>query len=360
MKITGFEIAPLSIALKKPFITALRRVDTINDIVLKVHTDSDYVGYAEACAVTPITGTTNEDVINELKTTVFPILTDTVIDSENIFKELYAMKISPETKASVDIALFDLLAKQAKQSLHHYLGASHSQLRTDLTISVDEPLAMQKDTLDAISKGFSILKIKLDHDIDKNIERLARINEVLSDRHRLRLDPNQSLDYEGCSRMIACIRTDNIECIEQPFAAHDLISMKRLKEDSLLPILADESIFDSHDAQRLLDEKAVDMINIKLMKCGGLYEALKISKLAASYDKQCMIGSMLEGPISLLAAVHFGLSQHNVSMADLDSPLYLQEHPLLQPFHLEHDLIKVDSNIGLGIDVIMEGLDLFS
>ncbi len=360
MRITGFEIARLSISLKKPFITALRRVDAIDDIIIKIHTDSEHVGYAEACAVTAITGTTNEKIINELTESVFPMLIDTTIEAEDMFKKLYAIPVSSETKACVDIALFDLLAKQAKLSLHRYLGARHSQLQTDLTISVNEPLVMQNDTLDALSKGFNVLKIKLDRDIDKNIERLARINEVLSDQHRLRLDPNQSLSYEGCIRMIASIRTDNIECIEQPFPADDLVSMKRLKENSPLSLLADESIFDSHDAQRLLDDKAVDMLNIKLMKCGGLYEALKISKLAARYDKQCMIGSMLEGPISLLAAVHFGLSQQNISMADLDSPLYLQEHPLLQPFHLHHDMIKVDENIGLGIDAIMESLDLFS
>ena len=360
MKITGFNISQLSIALEKPFITALRRVDTVNDIIIKITTDTEHVGYGEACAVTAITGITNEDVINDLKHTVFPSLIHNQIETKDIFQKLHTMDICSEAKACIDIALFDLLSKQSHQSLHQYLGAHFSRLQTDLTISVGEPSAMKEDALDAIKRGFDVLKIKLDQDIEKNIKRLEVINEVLTDSNRLRLDPNQSLTLDPCLKMLACIKTDNIECIEQPFAADDHISMKRLKDKAIIPVLADESIFNAQDAQQLLDEKAVDMLNIKLMKCGGIYEALAISKLATKYDKACMIGSMLEGPISLLAAAHFGVSQVSVSMADLDSPLYLKEHPLLSPFHICQDQINLNDETGLGIDHIMNRLDLFN
>jgi len=359
MRITGFHISHLSIVLKKPFVTALRRVEKVNDIIIRIDTDTEHVGYGEACAVTAITGTTNQDVIKDLKHTAFPSLLHTCIDSKDSFHKLYNMDISAEAKACVDIALFDLLAKQNRQSLHHYLGAQHSQLHTDLTISVNEPLAMQQDVHDAIAKGFDILKIKLDHNIEQNIERVKRINEAISDKNRLRLDPNQSLTYDGCLKMLSNITTDNIECIEQPFSADDLASMKKLKEKSIVPVLADESLFNTDDARRLLDEEMVDLLNIKLMKCGGIFEAVNIAKLASKYDKQCMIGSMLEGPVSLLAAAHFGLSQENVSMADLDSPLYLKKHPLLEPFHMHGDHINLSNDAGLGIDPIMDQLKLF-
>jgi L-alanine-DL-glutamate epimerase-like enolase superfamily enzyme len=160
--------------------------------------------------------------------------------------------------------------------------------------------------------------------------------------------------------MLSAIKTDNIECIEQPFASDDILSMKKLRDKEILPVLADESVFNAQDAKKLLEEKAADMLNIKLMKCGGIHEAITIANLAKEYNKSCMIGSMLEGPISLLAAAHFGLSQDNVSMADLDSPLYLKEHPLLVPFHLKQDQINLDDNMGLGIDNIMDELDIFN
>ncbi len=360
MRISRFELSQLNIALAKPFITALRRVESVNDIIIKVHTDIGLVGYGEACAVKAITGVTNEDVINDLKQTVFPFLLNEEIDPETIFKKLYAMDISSEAKACVDIALYDLLSKQNRQSLHRYLGARHSQLQTDLTISVDEPDIMYQETLKALQKGFTVLKIKLDHDIDRNIKRLEIINQPLNPSNRLRLDPNQSLTLEGCIQMLSSIKTDNIECIEQPFAAEDIYSMKILRDKEVLPVLADESVFNKKDAKKVLDEKAADMLNIKLMKCGGIHEAIAIANLAKEYNKKCMIGSMLEGPISLLAAVHFGLSQENIPMADLDSPLYLKEHPLLAPFHFRQDQINVSEDMGLGIDTIMERLDLFN
>ncbi len=327
MRIKAFEISNLKIELKKPFITALRRVDAIDDIIIKVHTDSDLVGYGEACAVTAITGTTNEKIIHELNKTIFPLLLDKEI-SLSLLEKLSMIKVTPESKACVDIALYDLLAKEQGQPLFRYLGAQNNRLQTDLTISVNTPEVMQTETKKALEQGFSFLKIKLDKNIQDNIDRLNAINAFIPKSIKLRLDPNQALNYDSCIDMLSQVNTKNIECIEQPFDALDLSSMKRLKERNILPILADESIFSLKDAHFILENKCADMLNIKLMKSGGIHEAIKISKLVKKYNKKCMIGSMLEGPISLLAAAHFALSQE-IIMADLDSPLYLKEHPLL-------------------------------
>ncbi len=359
MRITRFETAELNIELKKPFITALRRVEKISDIIIKVHTDKGFVGYGEACAVTAITGTTNEVLLKDLNEVLFPLLHNSLIDTKVIFEKIKASKVSSEAKACLDIALYDLLSKEAGKALYSFLGASGSILRTDLTISVSEASVMQKNTIDTVEAGFETLKIKLDDDVSKNIQRLILINEVLPEHVRLRLDPNQSLQFDNCLKMLDAVRTDNIECIEQPFAAKDIISMKALKDKKIVPVLADESVFTLEDARKLLEADAVDMLNIKLMKSGGIHEALKISDLAKAYGKSCMIGSMLEGPISLLAAVGLGLSQENITMADLDSPLYLKDHPLLAPFHLQKDCINLDEKIGLGIDGIIQSLDLF-
>lgn len=358
MRITGFDIAQLNISLKKPFITALRRVDEVNDIIIRIHTDSGIYGYGEACAVTAITGKTNEDVVRDLKEHIFPALLNKKVN-ETSLKELHSLTVCSEAKACADIALYDLLSKEANKTLHIYLGAKSSILQTDLTISVDEVQKMSEDALEAVNNGFNVLKIKLDKDIEKNIFRLNSINEIVAFDTRLRLDPNQALELDGCLHMLKNIRTDNIECIEQPFDSSDIRSMKTLKEKNIIPVLADESLFDSEDAKKLLETKSIDMSNIKLMKCGGIYEALKIARIAQEYKTQCMIGSMLEGPISLLAAAHFGLSQENISMADLDSPFYLKEHPLLKPFNMTKDKICLSKDIGLGIDTIMNGLKIF-
>jgi len=359
MRITKIEIQVLNIDLKQPFITSLRRVDQIEDIVVKIHTDTDLVGYGEACAVTAITGTTNEDIIKDLENILIPCLLNKRIDENTVFIALHQCKAHPESKACIDIALFDLLAKHSSLSLHRYLGSKTSSLQTDLTISLNTPSLMQAETIKALDLGFKVLKIKLDADFSQNIKRLKAVNEVLAPAIRLRLDPNQALRLDTCVQMLEGIKTDNIECMEQPFAAKDISSMKRLKQMNIVPVLADESLFTLKDAQILLEEKAIDMLNIKLMKCGGIYQARKISLLAKEFNKGCMIGSMLEGPISLLAAAHFALSQDNIIMADLDSPLYLKEHPLLDAFNLNKDTINLSDKLGLGIDTMMQNQHIF-
>ncbi len=357
MRIKNIQISNLKIELKKPFITALRRVDAIDDIIIKIHTDTSLVGYGEACAVTAITGTTNEIILNELKEIVFPLLIEQELDL-SLLDKLHASELHSETKACIDIALYDLLAKQKNLALFRYLGANTNELKTDLSISVAKQEQMLIETKKALKAGFSLLKIKLDGDVSTNIKRLNAINIVLPKNVKLRLDPNQTLDLQGCLKMLSCVTTHNIECIEQPFKADNLKEMKHLKEKNIVPVLADESIFSVKDAHTILKNEYADMLNIKLMKSGGIHEAIKISSLAKQYHKTCMIGSMLEGPISLLAAAHFALSQ-DISMADLDSPLYLKEHPLLEAFHMKKDTIKLNEEFGLGLDTIFEKLKLF-
>lgn len=359
MIITRFEIAKLSIELKKPFITALRRVEEVNDIIIKIHTDTALVGYGEACAVTAITGNTNENVIKELSENIFPSLIGHEIDAHDIFERLHRSSSNAEAKACVDIALYDLLAKDKAVPLYTYLGAQTHTLCTDLTISVGSTEKMRTDTVEALHSGFRSLKIKLDADAQMNVRRLKAIIEVLPEGISLRLDPNQALSLEDARYILAHIDTTKVECIEQPFKAEDLNAFKTLTSQQIVPTLADESIFNSTDARHLLENDIADILNIKLMKSGGIYDALKIAAIAKEYKKSCMIGSMLEGPISLLAAAHFGVSVENVTMADLDSPLYLKKHPLLEPFHLCKDEIRLDTQPGLGIDAIINRLNLF-
>lgn len=354
--ITGFELFPLQIALKKPFITALRRVESIDDIVLVIHTDGAFKGYGAACAVTAITGTTNAHIIHELQSLVFPALLHQTLHKESLFDTLHQLRLHPESRACIDIALYDLLAKAEAKTLYAYLGATSHQLTTDLTISVDTPERMLQASMEAVKLGFHCLKIKLDANERLNLERLHAIQNALPPSVSLRLDPNQALSLEGAKHLLEHIDLACVECIEQPFKADDLVSMKRLTQMKFLPVLADESLFTLKDAMDLIERKACDQLNIKLMKCGGIAEALKIVSFAQKHKMECMMGSMLEGPISLIAAAHFALSQPNITMVDMDSPLYLKEHPLLLPFHLKEDTFHFTQEPGLGIDQVMKDL----
>jgi len=113
-----------------------------------------------------------------------------------------------------------------------------------------------------------------------------------------------------------------IELIEQPVIAEDLQGLKIIKNVTTIPILADEAAFNLEDVIKIVESKSADMINIKLMKCGGLTNAVKILEYAREQKITCMLGSMLEGPISINAALHLAMAYGDViKYVDLDSPL---------------------------------------
>ena len=109
----------------------------------------------------------------------------------------------------------------------------------------------------------------------------------------------------------------NVEIVEQPVKYYDIAGMREITKFSNIPIVADESVFDAKDAQRVIDEQACNMINIKLAKSGGILEAQKIKRLADNANIPCMVGCMMESPVGILATASFALSE-NISVADLD------------------------------------------
>jgi L-alanine-DL-glutamate epimerase-like enolase superfamily enzyme len=114
-----------------------------------------------------------------------------------------------------------------------------------------------------------------------------------------------------------------IELVEQPVPAHDWEGLKFVTERVNVPIMADESLFSSKDALRLVSGRYVDLLNIKLMKCGGINEARKIASIAEANGVACMIGSMMEPSLSVGAAAHLAAAHPNITYFDLDAPLWL-------------------------------------
>lgn len=147
----------------------------------------------------------------------------------------------------------------------------------------------------------------------------------------------------------------DIEFVEQPVKAHDFEGLKYVTERSYVPVLADESVFSPEDALKIMQMGAADLVNIKLMKCGGLYNALKIASAAEVYGVECMIGCMLEAKISVNAAVHLACARQIITRIDLDGPVLCSEDPILGGAVFQEKLITVSDEPGLGIKGIEEG-----
>ena len=156
---------------------------------------------------------------------------------------------------------------------------------TDITISVNDPETMAKDALIAIGRGYDCLKMKVGVNPELDVARLAAVREAVGKDVVIRIDANQAWQPKEAVRILNRMqeRGLDIELVEQPVKAHDYEGLKYVTERSFVPVLADEAVFSPEDAMTIMKMGAGDLINIKLMKCGGLYNALKIASAAEVY-----------------------------------------------------------------------------
>lgn len=359
MKIESVELKRVSIPLKKPFKTALRRVDTAENIIVVITADDGTRGFGEAPPTAAITGDTNETIISAIKTSIAPAITG--LDVENLEEIMYRLQHSIEgntsPKAACDMAVYDLWSRHYGQPLYKLLGGYRKELETDLTISINEPAEMREDALAAIGQGFGALKLKVGIDSDLDIKRVKAIREAAGPNIKLRLDANQGWEPDEAIRVIRRFEDMDldIEFVEQPVKARDFAGLKKVHDQVNTKIMADESMFSPEDAITLLHMKAVDLVNIKLMKCAGIYNALKIAGIAETYGVECMLGCMIESKVSLTAAAHLAAAKKNITRVDLDAAILLAKDPVQGGFEKNIPLFSVTDAPGLGISGI-EGL----
>ncbi len=354
MKITDIRYAMLRVPLKTPFKTALRTVETVEDIIVTVHTDSGHIGYGEAAATAVITGDTHGSIIEAIRKFIAPRLIGQDVANLNRCTQLIqgALEKNSSAKAAVEIAVYDLWAQLYKAPLYRMLGGGDPVVTTDITISVDYIDKMVADSIAAVERGFESLKIKVGKDIGVDIERIKAIYAAVEDRALLRLDANQGWTAKQAVYALQTLEDAGVklELVEQPVKAQDLEGMKYVTERVHTPIMADESVFGPTEVIELIRMRAADIINIKLMKTGGLSNAIHICDIAAMYEMECMIGCMVETGISVAAAVHLAIAKANViTKVDLDGPSLCQYNPIDGGVIFNESEITVTEAPGLGI-----------
>ena len=219
---------------------------------------------------------------------------------------------------------------------------------------------MCQDAIWAKEQGFNALKLKVGIDSDMDIKRVIAVRKAVGNQIKLRLDANQGWNPKEAVRVIRTLEDKGltIELVEQPVKAADFVGMKYVTSNVSTPIVVDESMFGPTDALRILQMRAADILNIKLMKCGGIYNALKINAIAESYGVECMMGSMIESKISLTAATHLAAAKKNITRVDLDAAILLAEDPVIGGFRKEIPLFYPGDAPGLGITGIKNLIDI--
>ena len=357
MKIRSIRFGMLNVPLKTPFKTAMRTVNAIEDVVLIVETDTGHTGYGSAPATAVITGDTHGSIIEAIKKFIAPALIGRdVADLNNLTNSIqHALVRNYSAKAAAEIAIYDLYGQLYGAPLYKLLGGGDNVISTDITISVDYIDKMVEDTLKAIELGFETLKIKVGKDPALDIERIKAIYAAVNERALIRLDANQGWTPKQTVTVLQALENSGVqlELLEQPVRGDDIEGMKYVTERVTTSVMADESSFGPREVIDLIQMRGADIINIKLMKTGGISNAIKIADIAGIYGVKCMIGCMLESSIGVAAAAHIAVAKASViSMVDLDTPSLGQYDPVTSGVLFNNAEITITDLPGLGISKI--------
>ncbi|MDR1651985.1 MAG: dipeptide epimerase [Synergistaceae bacterium] len=324
MKITAVRTGILRTPLKTPFKTAQRTAGEMVDIVVLLEASDGTVGWGSAPPTAKVTGDTEGGVECAVREYLGPLLEGR--DPEDLEACLdileSGMVRNTSAKAALDIALHDLWARIIGQPAWRLFGGAGGPIRTDVTVSVNPPEEMARDALRAVDDGFDTIKIKVGVGAEIDFERIKAIRDAVGRAPKLRIDANQGWKPGEAVRTLNRMADAGfgIELAEQPVKSGNIDGLAFVTAHSPIPVAADESCWSPLDAMELIRRKAADMINIKLMKCGGVRGARQIISVAQASGIEVMMGSMLECKISAAAAAHLSSSFGCVTRIDLDGP----------------------------------------
>jgi len=354
LNITKIEIYQSPIKLKEPFVISLEKLEYAQNIIIVIHTNKGITGFGECSPFMTINGENMETGFivahylakiligkNPLDINVCSTLMDEVIYGNSSIKSAF------------DIALYDIAAQQAGVPLYKYLGGENSkEIKTDYTVSLGDCEKMANDAAKTVNNGFEIVKIKLGHSKENDIKSIRRIREIIGYEIPLRLDANQGWDTNEAVEILEGLAPYHIQYCEEPVPRWDFMELAEIRKNSPIPIMADESCCDHHDAKRLIKLSACDLINIKLGKSSGIYKALKIIESADQVNMKMQVGGFLESRLGFTASAHLALASDNIVYFDFDSPLMMVVDPVIGGIQYSNNgKINMPETTGLGASI---------
>ena len=351
--IQKIDVAQITVPLKRPFVTALRRRDAVESLLVRVTDSEGRTGHGEAPPTPPITGETMDSIKTAVLGHIAPAVTGLGVEElDGVMAALHGcMHGNTSAKAAVDMALYDLLAQRCGLPLYQLLGGRRGVLQTDLTISLGAPAQMAEDSRDALAGGYTILKVKVGANDGLDVARMTAVRAAVGPEVTLRIDANQGWTAKDAVRAVRACEDAGVaaELVEQPVPAWDFDGLRYVTANVATPVLADESVFSLQDAARIIQTHAADYLNLKLMKTGGIYNALGICALAEAHGVQCMMGCMLETRLAVSAAAHVAAAKGAVTRVDLDGPALCAQDPYTGGPAFSGETITLSGAPGIGI-----------
>ncbi|MFH1522526.1 MAG: mandelate racemase/muconate lactonizing enzyme family protein [Patescibacteria group bacterium] len=334
MKIVNIEAKKLNIKLTKPFSYFTASLKYLPYVLITIKTDMGIIGIGEASLAWDITGETNKgalDMIKYLELFVVGKNIDKLKDIEEIMENINLhIHSNSGLKCGVEMALLDALGK-CKNKPVNQLFSNNKKVEYVIPQQVisfenhDEEL-LKSVVEPALKSKVRNFKFKVGNDLKSVINLLEKVSKYYP-KLDIVFDVNQGWkDFKTAKKIIKKIEKYNISWIEQPISCHDYEGFSKLREITKIPIMADESCHNLLDLENLHKRKAIDYINIKLAKSGGILEALRMIKYCDKYKIKYMLGDMIHSSIGTAVNLHMATLGNFIAF-DLTQPDRIKDDP---------------------------------
>ncbi len=352
MLVSRVDLYVFGTRLRREFRIALGATTAMSSVIVKLTSGSGVEGWGEGAWAARIIGSTLD---TSLKAAEFLAgrLVGRDLEPGDVRRILdTAILGAGDSKAALETAFMDAWAKELGKPLYRLLGGSRSEYYTDITIGIKSIEETVREASEDVEKGFKTLKVKVGEDPGRDVAKIKALRDALGYDVKIRVDANQGWSPKQALKAARRLEKYEVELIEQPLPHWMLGELAELRRLTEIPIALDESVHNARDAMRAVRIGAADVINIKLMKAGGIQEALRIAAISEAAGVKNMIGCMEETLIGITASSHIVGASQNIVYIDLDGDLNLAENPVRGGAqHLGGGLRRLPNKPGLGVEV---------
>lgn len=355
MKIKQLEIFAIDLPLIEPFIVSYDTYPSMPSIIVKLTTDCGHVGWGESVPDDHVTGETFEGTYAVLKDRLAPkLIGRNPMEFEKIHELMDSLvKNAPAAKAAIDIACFDVTGKKLGVPVYQLIGGRyHDRFPITHVLSIGEPEKMAAQAVEKVEEGYRSFKMKVGRDVASDVARVQAVRACVGDDIAIRVDVNQGWKNSGNTlQALSQLQSAGLDWLEQPVAADDIDAMVEIKSKTSVPVMIDEGLCGMRDMREIIAKRAADKVNIKLMKCGGIYRAVQLATMAEMAGMECQIGSMLESSIGSAAGFHAAFSKKVITSVELTGPLKFSKDIGDLKASYRIPFIELGTKEGLGVEI---------